>query len=152
MMEMKLENLKANKYSLFKEKRVGRGPGSGHGKTSCRGHKGQKARSGGGVRPGFEGGQTPLYRRIPKRGFTHKKIDYSLINMSDLSMIEGKDTITAKEFFDLGFIKNIEKKVKILGDGELKKSLTVQADAFTKSAIKKIENAGGKVIITPGGN
>lgn len=151
-MEMKLENLKPNKNSLFKQKRVGRGPGSGHGKTSCRGHKGQKARSGGGVRPGFEGGQTPLYRRIPKRGFTRKKIGYILINISDLNTIEGKNVITAKEFLDLGFIKNNEAKIKILGDGELKKSLTVQADAFTGTAIKKIESAGGKVIVLPGGN
>ena len=127
--------------------RKGRGPGSGNGKTSGRGHKGQKARSGGGVRPGFEGGQMPLYRRLPKRGFNNKRFapQYITINISDLEKIEGVTEVTAQVLNDQGIIsvpKNND-GIKILGRGELTKKLDVKAAKFTASAKEKIEKAGG---------
>ena len=139
---MKLEELKPEFGSRHKPKRVGRGPGSGHGKTSCRGHKGQKARSGGGANPGFEGGQLPLYRRVPKRGFTHISKDYTIINVSDLNKFT--DVVTSEELFKTGMIPKLSgrEKVKILGDGNLDKALTIKADAFSKNARIKIKNAG----------
>jgi large subunit ribosomal protein L15 len=146
---MKLGELKPAFGSRHKLKRIGRGPGSGHGKTSCRGHKGQKARSGGGVKPGFEGGQNPLYRRVPKRGFTHITEGYAIINVKDLN--EFSDTVTPEELFNRGFIKAPDKKVKILGEGELSKALIIKADVFSKSARNKIESAGGKAIQLTGG-
>ena len=127
--------------------RKGRGPGSGNGKTSGRGHKGQKARSGGGVRPGFEGGQMPLYRRLPKRGFNNKRFapQYITINVSDLEKIEGVTEVTAQVLDEQGIIsvpKNND-GIKILGRGELTKKLDVKAAKFTASAKEKIEKAGG---------
>ena len=127
--------------------RKGRGPGSGNGKTSGRGHKGQKARSGGGVRPGFEGGQMPLYRRLPKRGFNNKRFapQYITINVSDLEKIEGVTEVTAQVLDEQGVIsvpKNND-GIKILGRGELTKKLDVKAAKFTASAKEKIEKAGG---------
>ena len=127
--------------------RKGRGPGSGNGKTSGRGHKGQKARSGGGVRPGFEGGQMPLYRRLPKRGFNNKRFapQYITINISDLEKIEGVTEVTAQVLDEQGIIsvpKNND-GIKILGRGELTKKLDVKAAKFTASAKEKIEKAGG---------
>ena len=127
--------------------RKGRGPGSGNGKTSGRGHKGQKARSGGGVRPGFEGGQMPLYRRLPKRGFNNKRFapQYITINVSDLEKIEGVTEVDAKVLDEQGIIsvpKNND-GIKILGRGELTKKLDVKAAKFTASAKEKIEKAGG---------
>ena len=127
--------------------RKGRGPGSGNGKTSGRGHKGQKARSGGGVRPGFEGGQMPLYRRLPKRGFNNKRFapQYITINVSDLEKVEGVTEVTAQVLDEQGIIsvpKNND-GIKILGRGELTKKLDVKAAKFTASAKEKIEKAGG---------
>ena len=124
--------------------RVGRGHGSGNGKTAGKGHKGQKARSGA-PRPGFEGGQMPLYRRLPKRGFTcinSKKI--IAINVSELERFEADSVVTIDTLIESGLVKNTFDGVKILGDGELSKKLTVQVNAFSKSAVAKIEAAGGK--------
>lgn len=128
-----------------KSKRLGRGIGSGHGKTSCKGHKGQWARSGGGVRPGFEGGQMPLIRRVPKRGFTNiYKKEYSLVNVSSLNVFENGSVITEKELLEKGILSKIENYgVKILGNGQLEKKLTVKAQKFTESAKAAIEKAGG---------
>lgn len=126
--------------------RVGRGHGSGNGKTSGKGHKGQNARSGGGVRPGFEGGQMPIYRRLPKRGFTNIFAKtYTEINVSDLNGFESGTTVTAAMLKEAGIIKKINDGVKVLGRGELTATgLVVQAAKFTKSAEEKIANAGGK--------
>ena len=125
-------------------KRVGRGPGSGWGKTSGRGQKGQNSRSGGKVRPGFEGGQMPLVRRIPKRGFTNiNRVEYQVVNVRDLDRFEGEVDVAALKA--AGLIGSVRKPVKILGQGEVAKSLKVEAHAFTKSAQEKIEAAGGSV-------
>ena len=126
--------------------RVGRGHGSGNGKTSGKGHKGQNARSGGGVRPGFEGGQMPIYRRLPKRGFTNIFAKtYTEINVSDLNGFENGTTVTAEMLKEAGIIKKLNDGIKVLGRGELTASnLTVQAAKFTKSAEEKIAGAGGK--------
>jgi large subunit ribosomal protein L15 len=146
---MKLNELRPEPGSRHAPKRVGRGPGSGHGKTSCRGHNGQNARSGGGVKPGFEGGQLPLYRRVPKRGFTHAGKNYAIINVGDLNKFT--EIVTSKELFEAGMIKNLKEKTKILGEGTLSKVLTIKADAFSESAKVKIEKAGGKAVQLPGG-
>jgi len=143
---MKLHELKPAEGSRKKEVRVGRGTGSGVGKTSGKGHKGQKARSGGGVRPGFEGGQMPLYRRLPKRGFKNiwaKK--YAEVNVKTLeNFFEEGAEVDAVALIERGILKNVYDGVRILGDGELTKKMTVRAQGFTKSAIEKIEKAGGK--------
>ncbi|TYP50325.1 50S ribosomal protein L15 [Thermosediminibacter litoriperuensis] len=142
---MRLHDLRPAEGSRKKPKRVGRGIGSGHGKTSTRGHKGQKARSGGGVRPGFEGGQMPLYRRIPKRGFTNIfKKEYAIVNVKDLNVFEENTRVTPELLIEKGLIKQVKDGVKILGDGELKVKLEVAAHAFSSSAKEKIEAAGGK--------
>ncbi len=125
--------------------RVGRGHGSGNGKTAGKGQKGQKSRSGGKIRVGFEGGQMPLYRRLPKRGFTcinSKKI--IAINVSDLERFEADSVVTIDTLKEVGYVKNVYDGVKVLGNGDLTKKLTVQANAFSKGAIAKIEAAGGK--------
>ena len=142
---MRLHDLYPAEGSTKKAKRVGRGTGSGHGKTSTRGHKGQKARSGGGVRPGFEGGQMPLYRRLPKRGFTNifKKV-YEVINVDQLNVFEDNSLVTPELLIEKGFVKGAKDGIKILGNGELNVKLEVSAHAFSKSAIEKIEAAGGK--------
>lgn len=141
---MKIEDLKPAPGSTKKNKRVGRGIGSGHGKTSCKGHKGQKARSGGGKGAGFEGGQMPLQRRLPKRGFkNYFKKEFDVINLGDLAKIEGIDVITPDVLEGRGLVKG-NRMVKILGDGELKKAVTIRANAFSESALKKIADAGGK--------
>jgi large subunit ribosomal protein L15 len=128
-----------------KPKRVGRGIGSGHGKTSTRGHKGQKSRSGGGVRPGFEGGQMPIYRRLPKRGFTNIfKKEYATVNVEDLNIFEENTKITPELLVEHKVIKKIGDGVKILGHGEINVKLDVAANAFSKAAKEKIESAGGK--------
>lgn len=125
-------------------KRVGRGPGSGLGKTSGRGHKGQKARSGGGVRLGFEGGQTTLARRLPKRGFTNfNRKEYAVINVSDLNRFDEGTTVTPELLKELGILKKQLNGVKVLGNGKLEKKLTVKAHKFSKSAVEAIEQAGG---------
>ena len=126
--------------------RKGRGAGSGNGKTAGRGHKGQKARSGGGVRPGFEGGQMPLYRRLPKRGFNNKRFapDYIIVNIADLEKFEGTE-VTAKALAEQGIITlpKVNDGIKILGTGDLTKKLDVKATKFSASAKEKIEKAGG---------
>ncbi len=141
---MKIEELKPAEKRK-KKKRVGRGQGSGHGKTSCKGHKGQKVRSGGAKGPGFEGGQMPLQRRLPKRGFKNRfKIEYAILNLRDINKIEGVEVVTPDVLIEKGIIKDLKNGLKILGEGELKRPLTIKADAFSASALKKIEAAGGK--------
>lgn len=142
---MKLQDLKPAQGSKRRNKRVGRGIGSGHGKTSCKGHKGQKARSGGTKGPGFEGGQMPLQRRLPKRGFKNRlRIEYAIINLGDIGKLEDIDTVTPETLIERGIVKDLKDGIKILGDGELKRPLTIKADAFSASALTKISAAGGK--------
>ena len=144
---MKLSDLAPNPGSRKKRKRIGRGPGSGHGKTSCKGHKGQKARSGGGVKPGFEGGQMPLQRRLPKRGFTNifqKK--FAIVNIATLNNLE-ETTITPEYLLKEGVIKKLHDGIKVLGNGEITRPVTVKAHAFSASAKEKITKAKGSVEI-----
>jgi len=142
---MKLHELKPAPGSSTAPKRLGRGVGSGLGKTSGKGHKGAKARSGGGKRPGFEGGQMPLVRRLPKRGFFNPfRTEYVAINVSRLEVFEDGATVSPVELIQMGIIKKIEDGVKIMGSGELTRKLTVQANKFTATAKEKIEAAGGK--------
>ncbi len=142
---MNLSELKPAKGSTGKKWRKGRGHGSGNGKTAGRGQDGQKSRSGGGVRPGFEGGQMPLYRRLPKRGFTCRNSkDIVGINVDELNRFEAGSTVDIEAMIAAGLVSNPKDGVKILGNGELTKNLTVKASAFSKSAIAKIEEAGGK--------
>ncbi len=142
---LNLGNLEKAKGCAKKRKRVGRGPGSGHGKTSTRGHKGQMARAGAKRRPWFEGGQMPLQRRIPKRGFANIfKKDYQIVNLDSLSKCGKEQVITPEVLRSLGLIKKEGKPVKILGEGELSCSLTVFANAFSRKAKEKIEARGGK--------
>ena len=143
---MKLHELKPAVGSTTAPKRLGRGIGSGLGKTSGKGHKGAKARSGGGKRPGFEGGQMPLTMRLPKRGFTNKwRVEYATVNVERLNIFEDGATVTPVELVESGILKNVQDGVKILGNGEITKKLTVKATKFTESAKEKIEAAGGKV-------
>ncbi len=143
---MKLHELSPAEGSLKSRYRKGRGAGSGNGKTAGKGHKGQNARAGGGVRPGFEGGQMPLHRRIPKRGFTNIFAkDYVSINVDALNKFEDGAEVDAAAITAAGLIKNTRDGVKVLGRGELTKKLTVKAVAFSASAKEKIEKAGGKV-------
>ena len=142
---MKLHELKYNEGSRKTRKRVGRGHGAGSGKTAGRGHKGQNARSGGGVALGFEGGQTPLYRRIPKRGFNNiNRVTFAVVNIDKLNVFDDGAEVTIKDLQNQGFVKNTLDGVKILGTGKLEKKLTVQVNAFSKSALEQIENMGGK--------
>ena len=142
---MKLHELKPAEGATSARKRLGRGIGSGLGKTSGKGHKGAKARSGGGKRPGFEGGQMPLTMRLPKRGFTNNfRKEYVAINVSRLEVFDDGATVTPVELIEMGIIKKIGDGVKIMGDGELTKKLTVLATKFTATAKEKIEAAGGK--------
>ena len=143
---MKLHELKSNEGAFKTNKRVGRGTSSGHGKTSGKGHKGQNARSGGGVRPGFEGGQLPLFKRLPQRGFSNamfKKV-YATINVSDLEKFDNGAVVTPELLKEMGILKKQLSGVKVLGNGELTKKITVKAHKFSKSAIEKIEAQGGK--------
>ena len=127
-------------------KRVGRGPGSGHGKTASRGHKGLKARSGGRRGAGFEGGQMPLQRRLPKRGFTNIfKIEYQIVNVADLNAFESQTVVTPSVLQEAGKIKSLKKPVKVLGQGDIAVALTIKADKFSKTAREKITGAGGNV-------
>lgn len=143
---MRLHELKSPKGARTAKKRVGRGIGSGIGKTSARGHKGQKARSGGGVRPGFEGGQMPLQRALPKRGFTSVfKKEFNEINIARLNVFADGTEVTPALLKQEGMIKSMKDGVRILGTGSLEKSLTVKAHGFTKTAAEKIQAAGGKV-------
>ncbi|MBQ2864371.1 MAG: 50S ribosomal protein L15 [Clostridia bacterium] len=144
---MKLNQMSPALNSTQSKKRLGRGIGSGLGKTSGKGHKGQNARSGGGVRPGFEGGQMPLIRRLPKRGFNNKQFaaEYTIINVSDLNKFEDKTVVTAELLQEKNIIKKLAPYgLKVLGNGKLEKALTVKANKFTESAIQKITKAGGK--------
>lgn len=144
--EMKLHTLVSNEGARHSRKRVGRGTGSGHGKTSCRGHKGQNSRSGGGVRPGFEGGQTPLFKRLPKRGFTnvnHK--EYAIVNVEELNVFEKDSIITIEKLQEKGLVKKIYNGVKVLGTGKLEVALNVKASKFSKSAEAAIIAAGGTI-------
>ncbi len=143
---MKLFELQPAPGSSKASKRKGRGVGTGNGKTAGKGHKGQNARAGGGVRPGFEGGQMPLYRRLPKRGFNNKLFAkvYAEVNVSDLNAFENGAVITPEVLIEKGLVKKVVDGVAILGNGELNKKLTVKAARFTKTASEKIEAAGGK--------
>ena len=144
---MKLHELEKNIGASHRRKIVGRGPGSGLGKTSGKGHKGQNARSGGGVNPVFEGGQLPLYRRLPKRGFSNYmfKTRYATVNISDLNMFDEGTLVTPALLKEVGLVRKELDGVKILGDGTLTKKLTIQANKFSKSAILKIEESGSKI-------
>jgi len=142
---MKLSDLAPATGSRKNKKRVGRGCGSGHGKTSCKGHKGQKARTGGRTRPWFEGGQMPLQRRLPKRGFTNIfQKQYAIVNVGSLAGLEDS-VITPDILLREGFIKNLKEEVKILGEGEITKPVTVKAHAFSESAREKIIKAKGSI-------
>ena len=143
---MKLNCMYAPVGAKQTRKRVGRGPGSGLGKTSGKGHKGQNARSGGGVRPGFEGGQLPLFRRLPKRGFKNSlfKTRYAVINLSDLDKFEEGAVVTPELLKEMGLIKKQLDGVKVLGNGTLTKKITVKANKFSDAALREIEKIGGK--------
>jgi large subunit ribosomal protein L15 len=142
---MKLEDLQPAAGSKRRDKRVGRGVGSGHGKTSCKGHKGQKARSGGTKGPAFEGGQMPLQRRLPKRGFKNRfSVEFAIINLKDINTLEDMDIITPEALLEKGVIKNLKSGLKVLGEGEIQRPVTIKADAFSASALAKIAAAGGK--------
>ena len=142
---MKLHELRAVEGATKNRKRRGRGTASGQGKTGGRGMNGQNSRSGGGTRLGFEGGQMPLYRRTPKRGFTNIWAkEYSELNVDDLNRFEAGTVVTLELLKETRLVKQVKDGVKILGDGKLEKNITVQAQKFTKSAIEKIESAGGK--------
>ena len=151
---MKLGDLRPAKGSKKRRKRVGRGPGSGHGKTSTRGHKGHKARSGGGKAHGFEGGQMPLYRRLPKRGFKNPfRREFAIVNLADLARVfpQGGE-VGVEALVTAGLVKRSEARlVKVLGDGELAAglALTVRAHAFSKAAAQKIQTAGGRAEVIP---
>lgn len=144
---MKLHNLQNKPGATKRSKRVGCGQGSGRGKTSARGVKGYKSRSGSSIRPGFEGGQLPLYRKLPHRGFNNYRFAtrYGLVNVGDLEKLEATE-INRDVLIEAGLIRKTEKWVKVLGDGELTKALTVTADKFSASAVAKIEQAGGKTV------
>lgn len=144
---MKLHELEKNIGAKQRRKIVGRGPGSGLGKTSGKGQKGQNSRSGGGVNPVFEGGQLPLYRRLPKRGFSNHefKIKYATINVSDLNIFEEGTLVTPVLLKEVGLVKKQLDGIKVLGNGEINKKLTVQAHKFSKSAIEKLEESGSKI-------
>ena len=141
-----LNNLSPNPGSRKNRKRVGRGQGSGRGKTSTRGHKGYKARSGSSIKPGFEGGQMPLQRRIPKRGFNNIfRKEFAIVNVNDLDVFEAGTKIDLAALIDAGLVAKKYKLVKVLGNGELSKSLTVTVDKLSETARKKIEAAGGTI-------
>lgn len=143
---MKLHELASTEGSRVKSFRVGRGVGSGNGKTSGKGNKGQNARSGGGTRLGFEGGQLPIYRRIPKHGFTNaNRVEFAIVNVSSLNRFEDETIVTPALLVESGLVRKEYDGIKVLGNGEITKKLTVQANKFSKSAIEAIEKAGGKV-------
>ena len=144
---MNLSNLRAPKKANRGKKRVGRGMGSGHGKTSARGHKGQRSRSGSSMMRGFEGGQMPLHRRLPKRGFTNIfRVEYTVLNLDRLAELNETE-LTLEAFVAKGYLKKRGELLKILGNGELNVALTVHAHKFSKTAQEKIEKAGGKAVL-----
>jgi len=141
-----LNNLVASKGANKRPKRVGRGSGSGHGKTSCRGHKGQMARSGRKTRPGFEGGQMPLARRLPKRGFINRfKVKYQIVNVEKLNRFKKDSAVTVQMLQEQGLVRDWHRPIKILSLGKLNKALSIQAHSISKQAKEKIEKAGGKI-------
>lgn len=141
-----LNELKPNPGARHSKKRVGRGQASGQGKTAGRGSKGQNSRSGGGVRPGFEGGQLPLFMRIPKRGFNNvNRKEYAIVNVSDLNQFEEGTVVTPELLIEKKLVKKVYSGIKILGQGSLEKKLTVKANKFSSSAVESIEKAGGTV-------
>ncbi len=143
---MKLHELKPAEGSRKERNRVGRGIGSGNGKTAGKGHKGQNARSGGGVRPGFEGGQTPLFQRLPKRGFTNiSRKDFAIVNLETLNRFEDGTEVTPELLVETGVVSNLKAGVKVLGKGNIEKKLTVRAHKFSSTAKEAIEAAGGTV-------
>ena len=143
---LNLSELKPNDGATHYKKRVGRGTSSGHGKTSTRGHNGQNQRSGGGVRPGYEGGQTPLFKRLPKRGFTNvNRKEYAIVNVCDLNVFENGTVVDVNWLKEEGLVKKEYNGVKVLGKGELNVKLTVKAAKFSETAKQVIENAGGTV-------
>lgn len=143
---MELNNLKPAIGATKNKKRIGRGTGSGHGKTATKGHKGQKARSGGSIKAGFEGGQMPMQRRLPKRGFTPlMRKDYAIVNIGQLDVFEAGSTVDADALVSAGLISGIKDGVKILADGEVTKSLVVKAHKYSAKAKEKIEAVGGKI-------
>jgi large subunit ribosomal protein L15 len=149
-MALNLSNLKAPKKANENKKRVGRGMGSGMGKTSTRGHKGQGSRSGSSLMRGFEGGQMPLHRRLPKRGFTNIfRVEYAVLGLSDIEFL-GENELTLETLKAKGLVKGRNKLVKVLANGEIKKAVTVHAHKFSKAAQKAIEAAGGKVVVIGG--
>jgi large subunit ribosomal protein L15 len=144
---MNLSNLRAPKNANRNKKRVGRGMGSGHGKTSTRGHKGQGSRSGSSLMRGFEGGQMPLHRRLPKRGFTNIfRTEYTVLNLNRIAEM-GETELTHERLLALGFLKRRNELIKILGNGEISEAVTIHAHKFSKSAQEKIEAAGGKAVL-----
>ena len=143
---MKLHELNRLEGSTHRRKVVGRGPGSGHGKTSTRGEKGQKARSGASIHPWFEGGQTPLFRRLPKRGFTNiNRKEYAIVNLDQLNKFEDGTVVTAELLLETGVIKKLHSGLKVLGQGQLEKKLTVKAAKFSKTAEEQIAAQGGSI-------
>ena len=143
---MKIHELSPAKGAKKSRKRVARGPGSGHGKTACRGHKGQKSRSGGGSRPGFEGGQMPLHRRLPKRGFNNRfRKEYSIINIKDLGMFEANSSVNEMDILKAGLVSNIRDGIKLLGEGEISYPVEIKVQKASRTAKEKIEAAGGKI-------
>ena len=142
---MRIEDIKPAEGSTKNKKRVGRGFGSGHGKTSCKGHKGQKARSGGPKGAGFEGGQMPLQRRIPKRGFNNIfKTEYAIVNLDIIDALKDDTLVTPELLLEKGIVKDMKDGLKVLGKGSIERSVTVKASSFSASATAKIEAAGGK--------
>lgn len=145
-MTISLNNLRPARGANHKNKRVGRGMGSGHGKTATRGYKGQKSRSGTSIRPGFEGGQMPLYRRLPKRGFTNIfRKEYSVVNLDSLAKFKAGAKIDPETLLEKGIVRTLRHDIKILGNGELKNAITIRAHKFSKAAAEKITKAGGTV-------
>ena len=143
---MRIHDLSPQEGSRKNRKRVGRGVGSGHGRTSCRGHKGQKARSGGTIVPGFEGGQMPLQRRLPKRGFINIfRKEMAVVNVKDLNRFEASAVVDLEALKNAGLVRRAEGEVKVLGKGDLAQALTVKVNEVSKTAKEKIESAGGKV-------
>ncbi|MBW1816431.1 MAG: 50S ribosomal protein L15 [Deltaproteobacteria bacterium] len=143
---MKIHELSPAKGARKARKRVGRGPGSGHGKTACRGHKGQKSRSGGGPRPGFEGGQMPLQRRLPKRGFSNLfRKQYSVVNVRDLDRFEPNAQVDSEAFMERGLVKQVRDGVKLLGNGDISHPLQIKVHKVSRTARQKVEAAGGTV-------
>ncbi|MBI3802886.1 MAG: 50S ribosomal protein L15 [Nitrospirae bacterium] len=142
---MKISDLKPQAGAKKKEKRIGRGPGSGHGKTSTKGHKGQAARSGGTKAPGFEGGQQPLIRRVPKRGFRNIfRKEYAIVNLDRLEQFSADTVINPQFLHEAGIVKKLNENIKVLGQGTLTKPLVIAAHKFSQEALKKIEAAGGR--------